>query len=226
MMPIVGPGCASVLVFGRSMRRGLALWRGMAGLRRPRAVLLRCLRGVGQPLPAPRRRRPAMFGCRRRTAFAAARRRDPMSGQLAGLGGCGNWRVAVIDRGLQRSVVAGGRLVSHLLLRRSDVLVVLGGELLTGRSRLDPARAAIVADVGGPVDRDVPFVDVGNVRITEIVYGVIVKERAMRPITANKADAGIAETVVDPAVEADARPPETGVKGEPAATPTPIAGRP
>jgi hypothetical protein len=76
------------------------------------------------------------------------------------------------------------------------------------------AVAAVVADaIAGKIVTDVSVVvnvgviDVGNVHLTDIGHAAVVEEIAIVPVTAGEADAEIAETVIDTAVETDVRRP-------------------
>jgi hypothetical protein len=59
-----------------------------------------------------------------------------------------------------------------------------------------------------------------------IVVGAVVIEMAAAPVTALVADADVAETVVDAAVEADVRTPIATIKAVAAMPEAPISGRP
>ena len=85
-----------------------------------------------------------------------------------------------------------------------------------GEGRDCDAAAAVEADVVH-VDDGVAFndgaihVDVGDVDAAEVGDGAVVGEDSAAPLTAEEADAAVAEAVVDAAVEADVRAPVAGV---------------
>jgi len=93
------------------------------------------------------------------------------------------------------------------------------------RTRGDAAAAAVVADVR-VVDHDIPLINVVYDRDVYIVDTAVIEKIAAAPVAAGVADAGITETVVDAAVEADLRSPVAGVPDVGAAIPAPVARRP
>src|SRR6185437_1512994 len=101
-----------------------------------------------------------------------------------------------------------------------------GRFLSRGRTRARAAMPTVEADVR---HRDVVHrrvIDIGDVDIAEIIDGAIVEKVIVIPVTADKADAEIAEAVMDTAIEADGRPPITGMPEIAAIAPAPIARRP
>src|SRR5580700_962739 len=96
------------------------------------------------------------------------------------------------------------------------------------RARVDAAAASVKADaIHACVIVDhcavIYVVHVGDVHV---VHAAVVEEMAAVPVAAFVAEAAVAETVVNAAVEADVRAPISGVPEISAATPTPVARRP
>src|ERR1700678_4224573 len=91
-------------------------------------------------------------------------------------------------------------------------------------------RAAIPAVEAGAIDRVVHghrlVIDVGDPDIGDVVDGAVVEERAMIPMAAVIAIAGIAKAIVDAAIEAHFASPVSGVEGVATADPAPIGWRP
>jgi len=126
-----------------------------------------------------------------------------------------------------------------------ELLMVLGGFALVlklgrhGRSsgpthgcslsRLRPysnsAVAAVVGDASAVVDDDGAVVDMGDVDV-DAVDGPVVVEVVAIPVAAVITDPGVAEAIVDTAVEADMQSPEAPVEAVAAVVEAPIAGGP
>src|SRR4029077_5217173 len=92
-------------------------------------------------------------------------------------------------------------------------------------SPLDSAVAAVEADTGLVVDDvlDVNIADDGDVYV---VNGGVVEEGVASPIPAYEADAGIAEAVINAAVETNGWAPETFIPDVNSIAPAPVAGGP
>jgi hypothetical protein len=106
--------------------------------------------------------------------------------------------------------------------------VMCCGLVCRRRPGSDPARPAIIAD---PVDGCIVYdraVNIGIVddRGIDIDHRRIIPEMTTYPITAGKSRTVIPATIVDTAIEADMRPPITGIPAIDPAGITPIAGRP
>src|SRR5262249_36745974 len=87
--------------------------------------------------------------------------------------------------------------------------------------------AAVIADaIYGDVVVDYSLVVNMHIGDVDVVHRAVVVERAAAPISANVADAKVAETVVHATVEADVRSPVSRVPKVEAFTPTPVAWRP
>ncbi len=131
-------------------------------------------------------------------------------------------------------MVDGGKLIAigacsafEVTLRgRCRYVALAGGLFLSGsRARIDPAAAAVEADViiagaNGSVVRVVNDVDV------YICDGAVVVEVAAAPVTARVADAGVAEPIIYAAIEANLRAPVAGIPTIETAGECPIAGSP
>jgi hypothetical protein len=109
-----------------------------------------------------------------------------------------------------------------------DVLLMRSTLFSRTRPRCDAARAAIIAD---PVDRRV--VDDGTVHISivddrgvDIDYRRIISEMPAYPIAAGKARTVIPASIIDTAIEADMRPPITGIPAIDPTGITPVTRRP
>src|SRR5215470_9432124 len=141
--------------------------------------------------------------CKERPAMLGATRRDhSMAGELArSRGGCDR-RPAAVHGCAQRGIAMSLLLLLALNGSESDAPLVLRGNLRTSRPRHDAAGTAIEAyarhvDV---VDHRA-VVDVGDVGGADVGHRAVVVEVSPMPVTARVADAGVAEAVVDAAVE-------------------------
>src|SRR5579863_744519 len=135
-------------------------------------------------------------------------------------------RMASVGLRVGCAIGAGSGNVLRLNRCWSDVAFAGGEALLRRGLMLDSAGSAVVGNVGvvhdGVVMDDglvhVGVVDDGRVHVNDC--GVI-GELAAAPLAAGKADAHVAEAIVDTAVEADVRSPVAFVEEELAAFPTP-----
>ena len=91
---------------------------------------------------------------------------------------------------------------------------------------VDAASAAVVGHAGVVIDNDRAVVDVGDASDIDTVNRAVVVEVISIPIAAVIAHAGVAEAVVDAAVEADMKSPETAVEAVAVAIEAPVAGGP
>src|SRR5215468_5166650 len=107
-------------------------------------------------------------------------------------------------------------------------MLVLQCRLLLRRwLAFESARSTVVADVGhGDIVDDGLAVDVGDLYRTEARDRRVVDEDAVPPVATVVAHAGIAEAIVDAAVEADPRSPVSGAPHIDAVVPGPIARGP
>jgi hypothetical protein len=126
------------------------------------------------------------------------------------------------------AILCGFALVLILRCHWRDAGAAVGCELGGLGADVDAAAAAVVGDAvdGGVVDDDCAVIDVGDTRDVDVVDRAVVVEVATLPIAAMIAAAGVAEAVVDTAVEADVRAPEAAVKVIAAAEEAPVAGGP
>src|SRR5215470_7233441 len=106
--------------------------------------------------------------------------------------------------------------------------VVFSAALVAIRLITDSTWSAVEADARNValIDNDAIFVDVVDVDHVDVGDGAVVVVVAAAPVAAIEASAGIAEAVVNSAVETDVRSPVAGVPNVEAFTPTPITGRP
>jgi hypothetical protein len=91
--------------------------------------------------------------------------------------------------------------------------------------------SAIAAVIAYLVDRDVVndglVVNVGDVRhVADVIHRAVVKEGPVLPTSAFIAGTGVAESIVDAAVETDMRAPVPLIPGERVAAPTPVTRSP
>lgn len=118
-------------------------------------------------------------------------------------------------------------LVLSLRGRCIHVPVAIGGHLSSTRTRIDSAAAAVKAHAIDLAIVDHRFVvHVMNVRDVYVVYRAVVEEMTAVPVSAFVSKPAVPEAVVNAAVEADMRSPETCMPEIAAAAPAPIAGSP
>ncbi len=105
--------------------------------------------------------------------------------------------------------------------------VVLRGKFTGSRASSEPARTAIVTDA---IYREIvhhrAVVNVVEVPSAEIVYGSVIEIVSTPPFSADKAYAGITETIIDAAVEAHVGAPVACMPDECGSTPAPVTWRP
>jgi hypothetical protein len=93
------------------------------------------------------------------------------------------------------------------------------------RSYVDTASATVVGDAGDVVDDDWTAIDVGDAD-ADAVDGAVVVEVVAAPVSAVVTVTGIAEAIVDAAVEADMRPPVAAMEVIAVAVEAPVTGGP
>lgn len=93
------------------------------------------------------------------------------------------------------------------------------------RSVSDAASASVIGDAGVVIDDDCAVVDIVDMG-ADAVDGAVVVEVVAAPIASVIADAGVAKAVVDAAVKADVRAPESAAKAPTVVVPAPVAGGP
>jgi hypothetical protein len=94
------------------------------------------------------------------------------------------------------------------------------------RAHVNAASAPVVGDARVVVHDDGAVVDVGDAGDIDAVDGVVVVEVVALPIAAIVAIAGVAEAIVDAAIETDVQAPVAAMKAPAIVIPTPIAGSP
>src|SRR5262245_2923109 len=117
-------------------------------------------------------------------------------------------------------------LVINLHVRGLEVTFVIPSHLFMVRASIDATMSAVVADaVDGVVIHDGLVVNV-NIGDGHVVHAAVVIEPAVTPIATFITIAEVSESVVYAAVEADVRPPVSGMPDVEAVTPSPVARRP
>src|SRR6266571_7075619 len=140
----------------------------------------------------------------------------------------GNVWTTVVHGSQQSTVAAGGLLMLRLLGGHCEMTLVSSGLFLRGRTSGYSAPATVETD---SVDRRVV---VDDCRVVGIVHdgdvhvgdGTVIVERVASPVAAEKADTGVAETVVNAAIEADSGPPVARIPRVEAVFPSPVAWSP
>jgi hypothetical protein len=130
--------------------------------------------------------------------------------------------MTVIGRRAERRVAA--RRLEMLGLRggRLNMFFMFGCFLFRRWPRGDAAIAAIeTGAVYGRVIDHIFTIDVGYMRSAEIIDRAVIGKRPVVPMTAEKADAVIAESIIDTAVKTDMRPPIAGMECINAVVPAP-----
>src|SRR5450755_4736565 len=108
------------------------------------------------------------------------------------------------------------------------MLIALRDTFFSGWLGGNAGSAAVVANArcGGGVVDDRFVVGVVNIRYVNVIYRRVVAEYAVVPIAAAIADPDVAKTIVDAAVETDARPPIPSPPNVRVVGPAPIPWRP
>ena len=136
------------------------------------------------------------------------------------------WDTVIHGRQL-RALQAGGALMPLLDRRQSNVPFVACQTVLRRRRRDNAAGATVVTRTRRTgVDGDVLHIRIANEGGIDVVARAVVVETAAVPITADVADAEVAEPIIDPAVEAYARTPITRIPDVVASIPAPVSRRP
>jgi hypothetical protein len=145
--------------------------------------------------------------------------------ELAGSRGRGNGWMSVVVRGELTAVGAGRSLV--VALHRSGRGMVLVGKsfLFGGGSGSDAAMTSVEADVTAMCDNYLG-IDIVKASAPDIAHAGVIKKAPALPVAAAITDAGVAEAVVNSAVEADLRSPVSFVPDIGVISPSPVAGRP
>jgi hypothetical protein len=117
-------------------------------------------------------------------------------------------------------------LILDLRRHRRSARPAEGFDLGGPWAHIDAASAAVVGDASVVVHDDGAVVDVGDAGDIDAVDGTVVVEVVASPIAAVVAVAGVAEAVVDAAVEPDVQAPVAAVEAPAIVVPTPIARSP
>jgi len=136
----------------------------------------------------------------------------------------------VVHRSELRTVLRGKVLVLKLIGSGLEMVLARRLHLHRRGMRLNP-RAAVEADMVRVDDRVLRnngpiLVDVRYVHSSEIRHRAVVSENPAAPFAADKADSSVAESIVDPAIEADMRTPVSRVPSVNAPAKSPIPGSP
>ena len=215
-------GVRNIVRGGRALSLRVARMAGIGMLRRPRDVIV----------VRPRIVR-AVLGIRLRSSH----RRDVVHGRIlrchhtrtmegGWFGSCRHLWPSVVHRRPLGAISARHPLMLSLHRRGSNVPLSQRSFLRSSRPRADSSLAAVIADaVHGDVVHGgvVGIVDVGDVYAID---SAVVIEIPAVPIPAIVAVTVIAKAVANAAVEADLRPPVTGIPDVGAFAPSPVAGRP
>ena len=136
-------------------------------------------------------------------------------------------RLTVVHGSILRPVLAGNVLVLLLRGDGGDVPFVLGGHLSGSGPRIQTAGAAIVAySRNAYVIHDWTVIYIGDVCHIDVVDRPVIKEILALPVSSLVTDSGVAEAVVDSAIEPDMRAPISRMPGKESVAPAPIAGCP
>jgi len=117
-------------------------------------------------------------------------------------------------------------LVLNLGCHRWSAWPAEGFDLGGPWAHINAAPAAVVGDAGDVVHHDGAVVDVSDAGDIDAVDGAVVVEVVASPIAAVVAIAGVAEAIVDAAVETDVKAPVTAVEAPAVVIPTPISRGP
>src|SRR5215472_11537694 len=136
-------------------------------------------------------------------------------------------RTAVVHRGEQRAVRSGGFLMPRLDGGHGNVTLVCGLQLLRCWTSRCATRATVEAHaVHGRVVDDGCVVGVAHDGDVNVGHRAVVVVSASLPVTAEEAGTGVAESVVDSAIEANFRSPVAAVPNVEAVIPVPISRSP
>src|SRR5215471_691686 len=148
-----------------------------------------------------------------------------MHSKLAGPGARSHRRMAVVGRVEHRSIRTSHVLMMKLLVGGLPVALVESIALLDGLMRPDSTGSAVVAHTSDIVDH-CGVIDVVYIDDVHVGHCAVVKELSATPVAAMESHAGIAEAVVDAAIESDMRSPVALVPHVITVIPAPITGSP
>jgi hypothetical protein len=140
-------------------------------------------------------------------------------------GGCDDRWAASVDVVELLAVLCCFVLVLNLSGHGRNSGAAHGFDFCRPRSVGDAASTSVVGDAGVVVDDDLALIDITDTG-ADAVDGAVVIEVVATPIAAVVADAGVAEAIVDAAVKADVRAPESPVEAPAIVIPAPVAGGP
>ena len=129
----------------------------------------------------------------------------------------------VIRRGKKLTVMASFAFVMNLFGKRHAVRLMAPAHFFHRRTDHNSART--VKAYMHVIDDYVAAIDVMKAK-AHMHNRAVVEERSASPLAANEADAAVAETIVNAAVEANVRTPISLVPAVPAMLKAPVAGRP
>ena len=119
-------------------------------------------------------------------------------------------------------VLRGFALILNLCRHRRSARSAEGGNLRRTGPHSDPATTAVIGDAGPVVDDHSAAVDVCDVDNVDAIDCPVVIEIISIPIAAVVAITGVAEPVVDAAVEADVQAPIAAVEAPAIVVPAPV----
>src|ERR1039457_5749893 len=100
-------------------------------------------------------------------------------------------------------------------------------DFLAPRTSVHSALTSVVANAMlGEMVGHITIVDVVKVLPDDIVYGPVVVKLAASPLSADKTNAVVTESIIDAAVETYVRTPISGMPNKNAFTPAPVTGGP
>src|SRR5208282_4473668 len=123
-------------------------------------------------------------------------------------------------------IAAGGLHLLRLSSYRTDVSRVCGSLLFRCWACVDPTLSTVIGNMIDIFDDDPGVVNVVDLRHIHIQHSSVIEKVSVIPTSSLKAVSEITETVINSTVKAYLWTPIAVVEDKPAATPTPVAGRP
>src|ERR1039458_3994324 len=146
--------------------------------------------------------------------------------EISGLSSRCDCRVAMVHPCALLRIAARGLHMLSLSRNSRNMPLVYCGLLARGWTRLDSASSAVEADTALVVVPDPFVVNIVKIAATQVVDGAVIEEVSVVPTASFVPSAPVAVAVVDPAVEADGRPPIAIIEKIAAVAPAPITRRP
>ena len=143
-----------------------------------------------------------------------------------GTGGCNHRGTALIHVIELLTVLRRFPLILELGCHGRSARAAEGCNLSGTGPHVEATSAAVIGDAAVISDYDRAVVDVGDVDHVNAVDGAVVVEVVAVPIAAIVAVAGVAEAIVDAAVEANMQAPVAAVEAPAVVVPPPISRRP